>query len=110
MGATKVLKQGILKNSQKSTLKFCSSAENRAKFDVTAGWEYIDRMEGTDYGHEIVLTGVLDTLDGNDICADTEAEMCMTTDHWEMAFHLIGNLSESATRVFKPAMMVPNGQ
>lgn len=64
---------------------------------------------GTDYGYEIVVTGLLDTLSGNLICADSQQQMCMEPETWEMVFHVVEKRSVESARVFKPAMMVRAG-
>jgi hypothetical protein len=74
-------------------------------FDVDVAWQYIDGMYGIDYGWEVVLTSLLDTTEGNLVCADSAGNMCIRADHWEMAFHLVEKFSADAARVFKPAMM-----
>ena len=55
-------------------------------FNETSAWEFIDEHLGVDYGWEVVLTGFLDSHEGNRLCADTAGNMCTEKEHFEMVF------------------------
>lgn len=74
-------------------------------FNATAAWEFVDAHLGIDYGWEIVLMGLLDTQNGNDICMDSEKKNCVVAEHFEMIFSIAQKYSKDAARVFKPAIM-----
>ena len=76
-----------------------------AHFNVSSAWEFIDAHLGIDYGWEVVLMGLLDTLHGNDVCVDAARKKCVTAEHFELIFSIGEKYSSDVARVFKPAMM-----
>ena len=75
--------------------------------DMEAAWEFVESMRGVDYGYEVVLTGLLDTLYDNLPCASQSPStpFCLEPEHFEMLFTYVERVSSEAARVFKPAMM-----
>jgi len=73
--------------------------------NITAAWEFVDAMLGVDYGYEVVLTGLLDTLYDNMPCAGSDQTMCLEPEHLEFLFSYVERVSKVAARVFKPAVM-----
>jgi len=54
--------------------------------DMTQAWEFVDSMMGVDYGYEVVLTGLMDTLYDNLPCAGSNNTFCLEPEHFEMLF------------------------
>ena len=78
--------------------------------DMEAAWAFVEGMRGVDYGYEVVLTGLLDTLTDNLPCASASEDtpFCLEPEHFEMLFSAVERLpllGEEVSRVFKPAMM-----
>jgi len=73
--------------------------------NITAAWEFVDSMLGVDYGYEVVLMGLLDTLYDNMPCAGSDQTMCLEPEHLEFLFSYVERVSDVAARVFKPAVM-----
>jgi len=73
--------------------------------NMTKAWEFVDSMIGIDYGYEVVLTGLLDTLYDNLPCAGSNNTFCLEPEHFEMLFSYVERLSDEVARVFKPAIM-----
>ena len=81
---------------------------DQAKSDalnMTAAWQFVESMLGVDYGYEVVLTGLLDTLYDNMPCAGSGQTMCLEPEHLEFLFSYIERVSKAAARVAKPAVM-----
>merc|ERR1712212_794152 len=81
------------------------SAERSGQMDVTAAWDFIDSMMGVDYGYEVVLTGLIDTLYDNMPCANKDSTGCLEPEHLELLMSVGERLSEEAARILKPAIM-----
>ena len=73
--------------------------------NITAAWEFVDSMLEVDYGYEVVLTGLIDTLYDNMPCAGSDQTMCLEPEHLEFLFTYVERVSAEAARVFKPAVM-----
>lgn len=81
------------------------SQDRRDAFNATSAWEFVEEHMGIDYGWEVVLMGLLDTPEGNVLCADAAKEMCIVAEHWEMVFSVAEKVADVAARLFKPAIM-----
>ena len=57
--------------------------------DMTKAWEFVDSMKGIDYGYEVVLTGLIDTLYDNLPCAGSDNSFCLEPEHFEMLFRSV---------------------
>ena len=75
------------------------------ELNMTAVWQFVDGMVGVDYGYEVVLTGLLDTLHDNLPCAGSNNTFCVEPEHLEFLFSYIERVSSEASRVLKPAIM-----
>ena len=75
------------------------------ELNMTAIWQFVDDMIGVDYGYEVVLTGLLDTLHDNLPCAGPNNTFCDEPEHLEFLFSYIERVSSQAARVLKPAVM-----
>ena len=75
--------------------------------DMETAWDFVESMRGVDYGYEVVLTGLLDTLYDNLPCASQSEDtpFCLEPEHFEMLFTAVERVSSEVARVFKPAMM-----
>ena len=75
--------------------------------DMDAAWDFVESMKGVDYGYEVVLTGLLDTLTDNLPCASQSEDtpFCLEPEHFEMLFTYVERISAEVARVFKPAIM-----
>ena len=75
--------------------------------DMETAWDFMESMRGVDYGYEVVLTGLLDTLYDNLPCASQSEDtpFCLEPEHFEMLFTAVERVSSEVARVFKPAMM-----
>ena len=79
--------------------------EKSDSLNMTAAWQFVESMVGVDYGYEVVLTGLLDTLYDNMPCAKTDQTQCLEPEHFELLFSYMERVSKVASRVFKPAVM-----
>jgi len=79
--------------------------EKSDALNMTAAWQFVEGMIGVDYGYEVVLMGLLDTLYDNMPCAGSDGYMCLEPEHFEFLFSYIERVSKVAARVFKPAVM-----
>ena len=80
--------------------------EVRSNLNVEAAWDLVDSFYGIDYGWEVVLTGLLDTMTDNLPCIYAEeGDICLEPEHFEMVFSYMERVSKDAARVFKPAML-----
>ncbi|XP_023336294.1 uncharacterized protein LOC111707424 isoform X2 [Eurytemora carolleeae] len=80
--------------------------EIKSKFDSDLAWDLIETWYGIDYGYEVVLMGLLDTMYDNMPCVPTaEGDMCIEPEHFEMLFSYIERVSTTVARVYKPAML-----
>jgi hypothetical protein len=66
--------------------------EYRAKFNVTAAWEWFATVEGLDYGYNNMLWGWVDTVQDNYPCVPPDYERCLTWDVIEVVFPIISKL------------------
>jgi len=74
------------------------SAERSGQMNVSAAWDFIDSMMGIDYGYEVVLTGLIDTLYDNMPCANKGGSHCLEPEHLELLMSVVERLSEEAAR------------
>merc|ERR1712130_669259 len=81
------------------------SAERSGQMNISAAWDFIDSMMGIDYGYEVVLTGLIDTLYDNMPCANKGGSHCLEPEHLELLMSVVERLSEEAARILKPAIM-----
>ena len=76
-----------------------------AAMNMTDAWDFVESMIGVDYGYEVVLTGLIDTLYDNLPCAGADNTFCLEPEHFEMLFTFTERVSKDVSRVFKPAVM-----
>jgi hypothetical protein len=79
--------------------------EKSDALNMTAAWQFVESMLGVDYGYEVVLTGLLDTLYDNMPCAGSGQTMCLEPEHLEFLFSYIERVAKAAARVAKPVVM-----
>lgn len=83
--------------------------DRNLEFDIDSAWNFVNEHLDIDYGWEVVLTGVLDTLHGNQICLDSAKTRCIVNEHFEFIFSVAEKYSKDVARLFKPAIMQRSG-
>jgi len=81
------------------------SEERSSRMNMTATWAFVDSMLGVDYGYEVVLTGLLDTLHANLPCAASGGRHCLEPEHLELVVTVLERVSKEAARILAPALL-----
>jgi len=81
------------------------SKERSEWMNMSQAWQFVDSMRGVDYGYEVILTGLLDTLTDNLPCAGKEKSLCLEPEHLEMLITFLERVSTETARILKPAIM-----
>ena len=83
-----------------------SPIDRSIEFDVDKAWEFVEKYRGIDYGFEVLLTGWLDSNEGNRVCMNKEKTWCLEPAyHIEFLFSVVDRVSQDAVRIMKPALM-----
>jgi hypothetical protein len=79
------------------------SPKYRAIFNETTAWEYMESVEGLDYGFQNMLWGTVDTVKDNYPCVPPDFKRCVTWDLVEIVLPLLERYVEKFTSVYDQA-------